>query len=240
MFVNTLFQIFAFFFLARKNREDFIGIIVAILTLIKLTPIIFLSYFLLKPNLKAAKWFISTVFIFVIISLLVFPAGIYPDFFAAISTVSQNSDRYIMPLNKSIFGLLGRMFLDNRLYDAVIVNSPALFYIFYFFIFLALLTIIFLRRAKLNNSEIFSIVILLSAITLPNALVYSLVFILPAIFIFYGKIKTSGGLSLFCLIFLSTTFHYSLYPIVPFGFAADFLPLLGNLILFNAIAFNIS
>ena len=145
-----------------------------------------------------------------------------------------------MPLNKSIFGLLGRMFLDNRLYDAVIVNSPALFYIFYFFIFLALLTIIFLRRAKLNNSEIFSIVILLSAITLPNALVYSLVFILPAIFIFYGKIKTSGGLSLFCLIFLSTTFHYSLYPIVPFGFAADFLPLLGNLILFNAIAFNIS
>ncbi|MFA5779029.1 MAG: glycosyltransferase family 87 protein [Elusimicrobiota bacterium] len=238
--ILILFFLYLSFYFIVKNRENFIGIIVGILTLIKLTPIIFSLYFLIKLNLRAVRWLIFTISIFVIISLLVFPAEIYSEFFAAISTVSQNSDRYIMPLNKSIFGLLGRIFLDNRLFNAVIIDSPALFYLFYFFVFLALLTIIFLRRTKLNNLEIFSLVIILSAIILPNALVYSLVFVFPAILIFYGKIKTSRGLFLFCLIFLSITFHYSLYSIVPFGFAADFVPLLGNLILFNAIAFNIS
>lgn len=238
--ILILFFLYISFYLIVKNRGDLSGIIVGMLTLIKLTPVIFSLYFLLKPNLKAVKWFILTVSGFVIISLLIFPAEIYSDFFASISTVSQNSDRYIMPLNKSIFGLLGRMFLDNRLFNAVIVNSPTLFYLFYFLVFLALLTIIFVRRTKLNNSEIFSLVILLSVITLPNALVYSLVFVFPAILIFYSKIKTARELLLFCLIFLSITFHYSLYSIVPFGFASDFIPLLGNLILFNAIAFNIS
>ncbi len=235
-----LFFLYISFYFIIKNRENFIGIIIGILTLIKLTPIIFSLYFLFKRNLKAVGWLILTISVFVIISFLIFPAEIYYDFFDAISTVNENSDRYIMPLNKSIFGLLGRMFLDNRLFNAVIINSPSLFYFFYFLVFIALLTIIFLRRTKLNNLEIFSLVILLSVITLPNALVYSLIFAFPAILIFYSKIKTARKLLLFCLIFLSITFHYSLYSIVPFGFAADFIPLLGNLILFNAIAFNIS
>ncbi|MBI5574005.1 MAG: DUF2029 domain-containing protein [Elusimicrobia bacterium] len=240
MDILILFFLYISFYFIVKNREDFIGIIVGILTLIKLTPIIFSLYFLIRRNLKAVKWLALTISVFVIISLLLFPTEIYSDFLAAMSTVNENSNRYIIPLNKGIFGLFGRIFLDNRLFNAVIINSPPLFYIFYFFTFLALLTIIFLQRAKLNNLEIFSLVILLSVLILPNALVYSLVFVFPAILIFYSKIKTARGLFLFCLIFLSITFHYSLYSIVPFGFAADFVPLLGNLILFNAIAFNFS
>lgn len=238
--ILILFFLYLSFYLIVKNREVFIGIIVGILTLIKLTPFIFSLYFLITKNLKAVIMLILTIAVILSVSLFIFPVEIYSDFLTALSTVNENYNRYIMPLSKSIFSLFGRMFLDSRLFNAVIINSTPLFYIFYFIVFLALITIIFLRRAKLNNPEIFSIVILLSVIVLPNALVYSLIFTLPAILIFYSRIKTSAGFSLFCLIFFSITFHYSMYFIVPFSFYADFIPLLGNLLLFGAIAFNLS
>ncbi|MEW6557248.1 MAG: glycosyltransferase family 87 protein [Elusimicrobiota bacterium] len=238
--IVILFFVYLAFYLISKNKQNSIGIIVGFLTLIKLTPIIFSVYFLFKRNLKAIILMLFTVSIFLIFSVLIIPVELYSHFLTALSTVSQNSDRYIMPLSKSVFALLGRMFLDNRVAAALIINSAFLFYILYFLVFAILLAVIFVQLKKLDNLAIFALVILVSVIILPNALLYSMVLTIPAILIFYKNIKTTAGFLLFCLIYFSVTFHYSLYFTDPLGILADFIPLLGNVLLFISIAINLS
>lgn len=238
--VVILLLVYISIYLILAEKKPLVGVVVGLMTLIKLTPVIFSLYFLLKRNLKAILWFAITVSVFSVFSLFILQNGIYSDFFSAMAAVQDNSDRYIMPLSKSIFSLLGRLFLDNRLAGAAIIHSPVLFNLFYFLSVFSLIAIIYLRRIHLNDLEIFVLLTLLAVIVLPNSLIYSMVLIFPALLLFYKKAKTSRMLGLFILIFLSVTFHYSLYFLKPLGIAVDFIPLFGIIYLFGLTAAKVT
>ncbi|MBN1383468.1 MAG: DUF2029 domain-containing protein [Elusimicrobia bacterium] len=238
--IVILLLIYVSIYLILANKKNFTGVVIGIMALIKLTPVIFFLYFLVKRNIKAILWFIAAILTFFILSVLILQNGIYSDFFSAMSAVRENSDRYIMPLSKSIFALLGRMFLDNRLSDAAIIHSPVLFNLFYIISVFSFIIIIYFRRIHLNDIEIFALITLLAVIVLPNALIYSMVLMFPALLLFYGKIKTSRNLGLFIIIFLSVTFHYSLYFLKPVNIIVDFIPLFGNILLFGLLVTKVT
>lgn len=238
--IIILLLVYISIYLILTEKKAVIGVAVGLMTLIKLTPVVFSLYFLLKRNTKAILWFILTVAVFSVLSLIILQSGIYSDFFSAMTAVRENSDRYIMPLSKSIFSLIGRLFLDNRLADAVIIHSPILFNFFYFLSAFSFITIIYLRRTRLNDLEIFILIALLAVIILPNSLIYTMVLIFPALLLFYKKAKTSLGIGLLILIFLSVTFHYSLYFLKPLNIVVDFIPLFGNILLFGITAADVT